>query len=63
MIAVKLDRVLRPELAALAGQSGKLSFMGCTRSCNLNDKETAMKRSRKRASQEEKAANGSAPRH
>lgn len=63
MIAVKLNRVLRLELAALAGQSGKLSFMRCYRSCDLNDKEPTMKRSNKRESQEEKAADGSALRH
>ncbi|KAB1258383.1 hypothetical protein Cadr_000028563 [Camelus dromedarius] len=43
-------RVLTLELAALAGQSGKLLFMRCYRSCDLNDKEPTTKRAKKRQS-------------
>lgn len=63
MIAVKLNKVMGLKLAALAGKSGKLLLMRCYRGCDLNDKEPAMKRSKKRASQEEEAADGNAPRH
>lgn len=63
MTAIKLNRMLGLELAALAGQSGKLSLMRCYRSCDVNDKELVMKRSNKRESQEEEAAQENAPRH
>lgn len=43
MIAIKLNRVLGPELAALAGQSGNLLLMRCYRMCKPNDKEPDMK--------------------
>lgn len=63
MIAGKLNRVPGLVLAALAGQSRKLSFMRCYRSCDMNDKELTMKRSKKRTSQKKEAAYGNDPRH